>query len=314
MRLLSATRTLLHAPDLEAALISENDSLYGQYRNAQTTVLDSLRKTAEQLILGVGQENAKADAQRAEHFNKLESALRQQLDDERKHLQGEHAMAMVAVEERAKAQSAKEAEYETKEARYVARQKQQVQITQIEKWLNDWSLTRGTRSKRWPVAAGYLVAISATGLLTYVATQHNYDLLRSADDLAKLQWWHWVALSAKSIFPLAAFTTFMVYFIRWLSAWAKLHSEEEFRNRTLLVDIGRSGWLLEAVRDAQDNNAPLPGELLRELSKNLFADSHSGDSDIHPQAVSELLLQGLSSLRVKTPDGSEIEASRSKGK
>lgn len=81
-----------------------------------------------------------------------------------------------------------------------------------------------------------------------------------------------------------------------------------------MLDIGRSAWLLEAVRDAQDNQKELSPELLKELSRNLFAYSAPADvSDLHPQAVTDLIMQGLASLRVKTPDGTEVEAKRGKG-
>jgi hypothetical protein len=123
-----------------------------------------------------------------------------------------------------------------------------------------------------------------------------------------------LALGSKAFFPLAAFTTFMVYFIRWSSSWAKQHSEEEFRNRSRLIDIGRSGWLLEAVRDAHEKNAEIPNDLLRELSRNLFANTPSSESEIQPSLISDVMLQGLTSLRVKTADGSEVEASRAKSK
>jgi hypothetical protein len=38
------------------------------------------------------------------------------------------------------------------------------------------------------------------------------------------------------------------------------------------------------------------------------------EAELHPTAMSEMLLHGLSSIRVKSPDGSEIEASRGKKK
>jgi hypothetical protein len=184
----------------------------------------------------------------------------------------------------------------------------------VKTWLENWTLTKGTARKRWPIAVAYVFGILATGCLSAYSVYHNYDLLKSAADIAKLQWWQWVAITLKAAIPLAAFSTFLIYFIRWSSAWARQHAEEEFRNRALLIDIGRSSWLLEAVRDAQQRNKEIPTELLHELSRNLFAFSSSPDTDIHPEAISDTLLHGLSSLRLKTPDGSEIEASRGKSK
>jgi hypothetical protein len=151
-----------------------------------------------------------------------------------------------------------------------------------------------------------------TGVLTIFSIWHSYDLLKTADDLAKIQWWQWAALTLKTLFPLAAFTTFIIYFIRWSGDWARQHAEEEFRNRTRLIDIGRSSWLLEAVRDAQERDKEIPPELIKELSRNLFSNSQAVGGDIHPQAAADVIMQGLSSIRVKSPDGAEVEAKRGK--
>ncbi len=310
--LVSRGRSLLKAPEVDASLTSDPSSAWSKYRNAQTNILSSLQQTAEQIIVDVANKNAEIDLLRAERFEKLEEQLRSELQSEREKLQQSHDQRLAELEKRQMEHAEKEAQFLTKEARYVSRQKQDEQIKQVQAWLENWGLTKGTSRKRWPITAAYVSALLITGGLTFYATSHNYELLKTTDDLAKLQWWHWVALASKSLFPLAAFTTFMIYFIRWSSAWAKQHSEEEFRNRTRLIDIGRSGWLLEAVRDAQENKAEIPTDLLRELSRNLFINSSMSESDIHPTAISDVLLQGLTSLRVKSPDGSEVEASRAK--
>lgn len=314
IRLTSLTRKHLKAAELDASLLSDHATAWSKYRSAQTNVLNSLQQTAEQIIVDVANKNAEIDKLRAQRFEELEAKLRAELAAERESLSMQHDKKTVGLEARIKAHEEREAQFLTKEARYVSRQKQDEQIKQIQAWLENWGLTKGTTSKRLPITLAYIAALIITGGLTAYATSHNYELLKTTDDLAKLQWWHWFALASKAFFPLAAFTTFMVYFIRWSSSWAKQHSEEEFRNRSRLIDIGRSGWLLEAVRDAHEKNAEIPTDLLRELSRNLFANASSSESDIHPSAISDVMLQGLTSLRVKTADGSEVEASRTKSK
>lgn len=262
--------------------------------------------------MDAAKQNADRDRQRSDRFQKFEDELRQELAGEREKLQQHSDQRAAEFEKREKAQTEKEAAFQTKEARYVSRQKQEEQIKQIQTWLERWSLTKGTTRKRWPITAAYVVALAMTALLTAYATVHNYELLKSTDDLAKLQWWHWAALTSKSFFPLAAFTTFMIYFIRWSSSWARQHSEEEFQNRIRLIDIGRASWLLEAVRDAHEQNKDIPADLLKELSRNLFTLHTGTDGDLHPQSGADILLQGLSSIRVKSPDGVEVEAKRGK--
>src|SRR5208283_3386091 len=153
-----------------------------------------------------------------------------------------------------------------------------------------------------------------TGFLAVLYSFQAVDILKGKD-FSQVAWWQWALLSLKSIVPVASFITFVIYFIRWSISWARQHAEEEFRNRARLLDIGRSAWLLEAVRDAQDKEKELPPELLKELSRNLFTYSPFVDGgDIHPQVLSDLIMQGLASLRLKMPGGLEFEASRSKKK
>jgi hypothetical protein len=312
--LIGLGRRELKANELDAALSGDADAEWNRYRRSQMKVLSSLQQATQAVLFDAATRNSKLDQARAAKYEALEEQLRAATEEKRWKLQQQHEHRLEELERREKEQADKEAEFQTKEARYVSRQKQDDQIKQIQAWLENWGLTKGTSRKRWPITGAYVVALLVTGGLTTYATSHNYELIKTTEELAKLQWWHWLALASKAFFPLAAFSTFMVYFIRWSSSWAKQHSEEEFRNRSRLIDIGRSGWLLEAVRDAHEKNAEIPTDLLRELSRNLFSNASSSESDIHPSALSDVMLQGLTSLRVKTADGSEVEASRSKSK
>lgn len=295
-----------------AAFRGHEETAWNQYREAQTAVLNSLQVTTERLLTQAAQRNAELDRQREEKYAELEAKLRDSLATERATLEKQIADRNSILGQKEKLLSERESAFETKEARYVARKNQSEQMKRIEEGLKDWHLTEGTRKKRRPIFWGYIVATLCTAGLTGYSVFHSYDLVRTAEDLAKLQWWHWIALSSKTLFPLGAFTTFVVSFIRWSSDWAQQHAREEFRNRALLVDIGRSSWLLEAVRDAQEASKDLPPELLRELAKNLFSGGSDTPTESHSQGSIDVLLKGLSSIRVKSPEGAEVEAKRGK--
>lgn len=312
MTILSNAQKELRAADIAALFKGQEDNAWNRYRDAQAAVVNSLQQTSETLLIKVAERNTQLDRDRDERFASLEKKLRDELAEQKATLEKQVADQRAVLGQREKALADREAAFETKESRYVARQKQGEQIKQIQDWLNDWHLTEGTRKKRTPIFYAYISALVLTGGLTAYSISHSYDLIKTADDLAKLQWWHWVSLTLKTLLPLAAFTTFMVYFIRWTGDWAYQHAKEEFRNRTLLIDIGRSSWLLEAVRDAHERNKEIPADLLKELSRNLFANTPGTDSELHPQAAADILLQGLSSLRVKSGDGTEVEAKRGK--
>lgn len=312
--LLASARSELRAPDIEAGFKGAEDTAWNRYRDAQLAVTNSLQQATQTLLINASEKNAELDKDRAKRFEKLEAELRDQLHHERDKFRQEQEAKDVEHAERIKSFAEREAAFNTKEAGYVARQKQDEQIKQVKTWLENWNLTKGTTDKRRPIALAYIAGIAVSGLFAAYSIYHNYDLLKSADDIAKLLWWQWVAIALKATVPLAVFTTFLIYFIRWSSAWARQHAEEEFRNRSLLIDIGRSSWLLEAVRDAQARDKEIPVDLLHDLSRNLYAYTSPPDTEIHPQAISDTLLHGLSSLRVKSPDGSEVEASRGKRK
>ncbi len=299
--------------DAEAALKGEGDNAWNRYRDAQTAVVNDLENAAKNLITDAAKNAAVLDAQRAERFGTLEANLRDELQKQRERLTVEVEAKKSEIEAREKAALEREASFNTKESHFVARQKQDAQIQEVKNWLQEWALTKGTSSKRNPVLVAYVVGICASAVTAFFATKNTYEILKTAGDVATLQWWQWVVIIGKSIVPLALCATFLVYFIRWASAWARQHAEEEFRNRALLIDIGRAGWLLEAVRDAQVRQTELPEILLKELSRNLFAYSSGLDADTSPQTVPDLLMKGLTKLRVKQgSDGTEVEAVRGK--
>lgn len=308
--LLSLIRTDFKSTNLDASLSASDDSAWSRYRNAQVKVISSLEQAAETLLIKNSEKNAELDKARSERFEKLEADLREQLSKERKAFQDEFEAKTTELLEEKKLFAEKEAAFNTREARHVSRQVLDSQLKQINDWLQKWGLTEATSKKRQPIFWAYIAAIFVFGAVSGVAIYHNYLVLSKATDPSTITWWLWLVLLAKTIFPLAAFTTFVVYFIRWSSAWARQHADEEFRNRTRLIDIGRSSWLLEAVRDAQEKEHEIPADLLKELSRNLFANPQSGEADMHPQAITDTIMQGLSSIRVRSADGSEVEATR----
>ena len=312
VRLVALGRKHLRADDVESSLSGGTDSEWSRYRDAQQAILQSLEEAQKTILVDTSRRLIKAETDAQEKLESSESRLQAKYQTLEAELTKENAKRLEILEQQEKQLVARQESFNTKEARYVARQQQQDQIDQIKKWLEEWSLTAGTRNKRWSVVAAYAFGIVATGVLAVSFSVQNYNLL-GAQDWTKIPWWQWLILSAKAIIPFAAFTTFIVYFIRWSSAWARQHAEEEFRNRARVLDIGRATWLLEAVRDAHDNQKELPTELLKELSRNLFSHSNVFDSgDIHPNAIGDLVMQGLSSIRVKSPDGTEFEATRNK--
>lgn len=312
VRLIASARKHLRAIDADATLNGGSDSAWSRYRDSQVAILNSLQQTQKTIITEFSRKITEAENAAQKKLEEKGSQLDATHKAQSEKLEREYAERSAELDTKAELLDAREKSFNTKEARYVARQRQEDQIEQIKGWLEKWSLTKGTQSKRRVVAAAYVAGIIVTGILTFWLSWQNVQILKAAEsDLSRIQWWEWVLLSLRSLAPLAGLLTFVTYFIRWSTSWARQHAEEEFRNRARVLDIGRTAWLLEAVRDAQDNQKELPSELIKELSRNLFVyNSPLEAGDIDPQSFSDLILHGLSSLRLRTPDGTELEAKR----
>jgi len=309
VRLIASARKHLRAPETEAALQGGQETAWSRYRDSQVEILNSLEQTQKTIATEYARNVVETQNEFERRYNDRASILAEETKQLQKTLTEQHDARLADLDQREQAIKARETSFNTKEARYVARQEQKNQITQVEKWLEGWSLTSGTRSKRWTTNVLYTAGIAVCLGVSVWLNYENYSIITSHS--FQLQWWQWALLAVRSLGPFAAFLTFLIYFIRWSASWARQHSEEEFRNRARILDIGRTSWLLEAVRDAQDNKTELPPELLKELSRNLFVyNSPLEAGDIDPQSISDLILHGLSSLRVKTPDGTELEAKR----
>ncbi|MBI5381080.1 MAG: hypothetical protein HZA31_04200 [Opitutae bacterium] len=308
-RLLGLVQKELRCDDLVAAFSGFGDSEWNCFRASQIEVLNSLQQTTQHVLVDSTKQIEAARAAEQKKCDDLRTQLRKEFEAEQTRLANEHALRMKALDAREEELKAKLAIYETHETLYVARKKTEEQLDQLKEWLEDSSLTKETVKKRLPVLVAYIAAMLICAALTVLFAYQNYELLKAVGpNLSQLPWWQWVSLTVKTIVPVAAFTTFAVYFIRWEGAWARQHADEELRTRARIIDIGRSSWLLEAVRNDKEGISP---ELIRELSKNLFTNVVPGDgTDLHPQAFTDLLMQNLSTIKVTGSDGSAVKATR----
>ncbi|PTY04573.1 hypothetical protein DB347_17820 [Opitutaceae bacterium EW11] len=312
-KLVSRVQHEFRVDELNATFAGTSDNQWDRYRTAQMEVLNSLQQTNQRLLVDMEKSLATTRAADLAKNEDVRAQLKKDFESEQGRLAQIHGQRMKELEAREAELKKKESEYETHAALYQARKNAKEQLEQLKAWLKDSSLTKETVQKRRPVLVAYVAAIVITAAISAWYSHQGYELLKGmGPQLSSLPWWQWVAITAKAVVPLAAFTTFAIYFIRWEGAWAKQHAEEELRTRARIIDIGRSSWLLEAARDSKDGVTPA---LIGELSRNLFSNSVGNDSgDLHPQAFSDLIAQNLTSFRVKSPDGSEFEAQRGKGK
>ena len=165
VKLNSLSRKYLRVADAEAALKTDSNSEWSRYRDAQQAILDSLARTQLTILEDFSRKALEQEATSAAKLREREAELAKKYEILNEALTNEHKAKVEALEAREGALTKRESGFNTKEARYVARSEQQKQIEQIKGWLEAWSLTRGTRSKRWVVSIacgiGFICAVAA---------------------------------------------------------------------------------------------------------------------------------------------------------
>lgn len=118
--------------------------------------------------------------------------------------------------------------------------------------------------------------------------------------------------------PLAVigFVLALVYYIRWNDEWFLRHADEEFRLKKYDLDMDRAGWLVElAIEAYESGEEPIPDELLRRLSSNLFG-SEQGDEgqaghSTHPsEDIRNALLDAAGEVEIDIPGIGKVTLNR----
>ena len=307
--LVAAVRRSFRIAELESSFVGLANREWDRYLESQRVVLSSLQTTTQRLLVDAAEAERKSEQEKQARYSDLEKQLKAEVAEERRKLLSEHEQRTQALAEK-EADLAKRLEaFQTKEARYVARDLQKKQIEELNDWKKAWSLTKETSKKRRPAACAYLGGAAVSLVYAAYSAYSTFEILQSPEAVKTLAIWQWILLSFKTMIPFGFFASLLVYYIRWTSAWARQHAEEEFRNRARIVGVGRASWLLEAVRDAQEHKTEIPPVLMQELARNLFVFENSQDGDIHPKAADELFWQGLTSIKAKAGDG-ELQLTR----
>jgi hypothetical protein len=294
-KLISSAIRHLRIVESDAAGAVDPDIGWQRFHQTADTLLSGLATATEQLLVKANE----AYQAKVLQLETRHRALEERLSTETEKRRMEHHQSLQARE---LSLAEKEKDFETRHSRYLSREVHKNQTEKLEGWIENWKLTNTTIYKRLLVHIVSVVTAIAFFSLAVWSFEKSMASLAVAGDV---KWWIWLHFTARSVVPLAVSVAISIFYIRWTSEFADRHAREEFLNRKRLLDVGRSYWLLEAVRDAQDQNLTLPAELIRELSKNLFeADVPQSPSQVFkPHEVGSLLLQ---SLKIKSPDGSEI--------
>jgi len=275
--------------------------------NARAAELHELESIAADIV--------RRTHKRSEELEQNYEARRRALDDEFSELKRKgqeeinkfKAEAEATAKARLDALEAREKELDKSEAKYARRQLRLDLLKILQAHSDRFQLSASTRRLRMPTFALLVVAVAATGFLTYL----SFVDLTAAISSDQTSWWRVAIVSAKQVFFAATFLGLATYFLRWLESWSRRHADAEFYFKQLELDLNRASWVVEIAAEWREKEgAELPKELLAQLANHLFAEPGFAGEAVGGESVLASILGGATTLKLDTPGGGKLEIGR----
>lgn len=263
-----------------------------------------LEELHEKLVQGTDEYRRKLDEGYDQKVQKLEEGAA----DEKRRLTVSFERKSEKLDEDRQALETRIKELDDRESRHARRQIRNDIKEEIKRRKSEFKLSVGTVEKRKPIfwMCMILSVLLGVGMVANVATAFWPSEANTLDTN------HIIYFSIRQLAITSAFGAIVVYFIRWNNRWFEQHAQEEFKFQRLELDMDRASWIVEmALEWKQSTGGDIPINLLERLSSNLFDGSDAEEpKDSLNDDLASLVLGSASSLKIKTPEGSEINMDR----
>lgn len=173
----------------------------------------------------------------------------------------------------------------------------------------EFTLTKRTNQKRWPIHSIFLALLGIIGASIYVSFNAVPVWVPLKEGESAVRYY---VPSIRLLLSTLAFIAMAIYYIRWNDLWFRQHADEEFRLKRMDLDIDRASWIVEMALEFKDEEGrEIPQELINRLSANLFQSSDDYPSSKHPaEDISNALLSASSGISLRVPRFGEISIDR----
>ncbi|XZE46096.1 hypothetical protein SH467x_001364 [Pirellulaceae bacterium SH467] len=255
---------------------------------AREEALSRLELLAARILEGSTQQRRELDAEYLQKVRQLEDDRTRQLGDfEKQHLVRQQALADRENELEKKIQA-----LDDRSSTHVRRELRQA-ISNAVKDQSRLRLSTDTGKRRWAVIAAYISLLLFTGVpaVFFLATGHGQEF----------EPWSF----GRQVVLSVSFICTTGFFIRLLNDWAEKSAMEEQRLRQTEIDIDRASWLVELIFESKSlKGEELPGELIGQLSKNLFGfDQRSKQISNAAETLATALITSASGIKLNLPAG-----------
>lgn len=196
-------------------------------------------------------------------------------------------------------------EVDSRNNTFVRRELRENILKEIQSRSKIFSLTVGTNKLRKPIHAAFVALIM---VLTVGAWYYGVAFVdaatRNLPSMVPLY-----ILGFKQLAFTVGTASMAIFYLRWMSSWAKAHADAEFSLKQFQLDIDRASWVVEtALEWENEKNKAMPEHLLREVTRNLFSHGDSKESPLENPTdhLASAILGKASKVKVKAGE-SELE-------
>ena len=192
------------------------------------------------------------------------------------------------------------------ESKHARRELQRQLKEQLQDRNTTFELTQGTRRLRLPIKlTTYCIGAVLTSVLVFSFVEATPVFINGNIGVDNL------SLLLRILLSTAGLITLLSFYIRWENKWFEQHAQEEFRLKSLDLDIDRAAWVVEMALEWKDEKGhEIPQHLLEPMMRGLFTTERQGETTNDKVTVADLVLGTASSAKVKIPGGGEVEYDR----
>ncbi|MDP4024047.1 hypothetical protein Q8W71_15565 [Methylobacterium sp. NEAU 140] len=240
-----------------------------------------------------------------ERFDARNAALNDHVDARRSELEAEFAAKQDQLElERTKLLEEQKA-LDDRTNTHARRAIRGELLTTLQKRQASFSVSRDTRSLRWPIHLVFIVLIVSTFVGTawslYVWGVSSNDVFGTVA----------ITSAIKSVVFTFGFLTTAGLYVSWMNRWFDKHADAQFQTKQFEIDINRASWAVEAALEWKGiQGEQMPDALLMGITKHLFETSPADNTEYSPlEALASSILGSASNLNLDV-NGSKIAFDR----
>ncbi len=208
------------------------------------------------------------------------------------------------LEEKERDLDRQQKEFDNRENTHVRRELRKQILDEVKRRTAAFRLSGSTNSMRLPIHLVLVLLILVLGASAIYFATHMLEMISTspANSLGI------VVLAVKQVAVSVGFGFSVVFYVKWMNAWASTHAEAEFKVRQFQLDVERASWAVESALEWKDTpDGKMPPELLQSITRGLFAEERQSTQEVRPADELASALFG-SAARVRLATGnSEVD-------